>query len=290
MKFCLKLVRSSVHEHCRTEPEDYLAASSELLFATMVVSFIITKLVNPQQLLDNPIRRMVGYNNPCVFWDEKPATLVAAWMFAPMIYLGIRYAVTDSMRAKLSNPDDPAKRNTLYLYLNWAYAISQIICSGIFVVTPQDGMLTSMRVHSFCFVQLIPMLGLAIAANYHEGYKNGVPFSNAQWIGLALICVLTVLETFFASTAVFLYKNDGVFVHDPTLMQMIDYGWFASLPIAAHYMPRSPDIFEDFSLAPDENKEQCHPPNRMIMEMDAAQKRADGARQARGFTQVRHGP
>mmetsp|Transcript_24477 Transcript_24477/g.64590 ORF Transcript_24477/g.64590 Transcript_24477/m.64590 type:complete len:292 (-) Transcript_24477:121-996(-) len=224
-------------------PEVLLGAVAELLATTMVVSYGITAVFNPEQLSDNPIYRMVGYNNPCVFWDAKPALIVAFFMFCPMVYFAWRYAVTDSIRAEiLQKAKHPHMKSNISLYINWAYAMSQTLCMGIFVVTPMDGTLDSMWVHSFFFLQLVPMLCLAISANYIEAYRVGTPVSTTSWCCLAFYVTATLLETVFASTAIFLYKNDGVHIHEVWLMKAIDYCWFASLPIGGMGQPHSPKI------------------------------------------------
>jgi len=253
-----RVLYNSQFDQVVINPTNFLGASSELLFLTMGVSFIITWAFNPEQLIDNPIRKMVGYNNPCVFWDARPATLIAAWMFSPMIYFSFRYAFTDSVRAKqLVSAEDPLKKANFWLNINWLYALSQVICSGIFVITPQDGTLLSMWIHSACFLQLVPMVGLVMFGNYIESWRLGRPISNWQKVACTFMLIATVLQTIFASTAVFLYKNDGVHVHNSKVMQCIDYSWFASLPIGAYGMPDEPEMIQTLSVI-SEKEETAH--------------------------------
>ena len=100
-----KLVVSSRYPHTNVEPSMYLGAISELLAGTIVLCFIITWFhdcfTGTNKLWDNPIHNMVGYNNPCAFWDQPPALYFAFLAFCPMVYLAIRYAHIDSMRAEL---------------------------------------------------------------------------------------------------------------------------------------------------------------------------------------------
>ncbi|CAE7172060.1 KIN10 [Symbiodinium pilosum] len=62
-------------------PEDYAAASGELLVIAMVLSWILTYFFAPEIIKDNELKRRVGYNNLCVGWDEAPAKYVAAPIF-----------------------------------------------------------------------------------------------------------------------------------------------------------------------------------------------------------------
>merc|ERR1712113_769246 len=136
-------------------------------------------------LSDNPIRNMVGYNNPCAFWDQPPAIYVAFLMFCPMVYLGIRYAHMDNLRADLTFKT----HKRVMAAVNWIYACSQCIVMGIFVVPPKvvspqalgDKVLHDahfhMRLHSFFFLQLVPSLCLAIVLSFWEAHTSGIKIS-----------------------------------------------------------------------------------------------------------------
>merc|ERR1719343_1202207 len=112
-------------------------------------------------------------------------------MFCPMVHLAFRYANLDSARARLSlqHNGEPNWKQRAFRTLNFVYAFSQTLLMGIFVVTPfhaeefaeefaingtmtRDDMHWHMRVHSFCFLQSLPILGLTIAANYIEGWVS----------------------------------------------------------------------------------------------------------------------
>ncbi|CAE8618682.1 unnamed protein product [Polarella glacialis] len=213
-----------------------LGANAEILFLTMAISAVITWIFKPEQLTDNPILRMVGYNNPCVFWDSPPALWVAFMLFTPTVYFSIRYAALDSMRAK-SDPELGRLKYRIILVLNFWYAFSQCLTMGIFVVRPDDGTLTSMRLHGLCFIQLVMPLCMCISGNYLESMWKGDPLSKTQTMVLATYILVSILETVFAGSAVLLYKNDGVHVHNMYVMQAIDYAWFASLGPASIMMP-----------------------------------------------------
>jgi len=244
-----RLLKYSLDDDQPVQPRRYLAANAEILFMTICISIAITYTFNYEQLVDNPIKRMVGYNNPCVAWDAPPALYFAALFFVPTVYCAIRYAVTDSLRAFMK-PELSLCKKRCILTLNVFYALSQMVCMGIFLVTPLPldsehdipERRFAMRFHSTCFLQLVPMLGLAMCSNYIEAHWEGDTLSVVQWLVLTYYCLITILETVFAFQAVFFYDFDGVHVIPPTVMQAIDWGWFLSLPLAAHFQPRDPGM------------------------------------------------
>ena len=68
------------------EPTIYIKAAGEGLAITILVSALITSIVQPEFFLDNPSMTYLGYNNPCVPWDAQPATFVAVVLFSFMVY------------------------------------------------------------------------------------------------------------------------------------------------------------------------------------------------------------
>lgn len=279
----LKLWMASARTAFDCEPEDYLGAIAELLFLTICTSFFITYVFKYEQLDDNPIKNMVGYNNPCAFWDAPPALYVAALMFCPMVHLAFRYANLDSARARLSmqHSGQPTWTQRFFRTLNFVYAFSQVLLMGIFIVTPFhaeehakehaiNGTMTRedlhwhMRVHSFCFLQYVPILGLTMAANYIEGFLSGDPKmkpSALAWIVLLFYFVATAAESVCATYAIFWYEGtymlqdrelEGNYKIPPHIMMTIDYCWFFSLPLAGAMSPRAPNLHYSFELEDEE--------------------------------------
>uniref|UniRef100_A0A7S0FZC7 Uncharacterized protein n=1 Tax=Pyrodinium bahamense TaxID=73915 RepID=A0A7S0FZC7_9DINO len=190
-------------------------------------------------------------------------------MFCPMVYLAARYAVLDSVRAKLT------PRVGCYCTcstINCFYAASQCLLMGIFVITPipadsisersSDEMLSElhwhMRAHSFCFLQFVPVLCMTMTANYLEGYLSRHPSSQPSvlaWVVLSFYITATALETVFATYAIFAYQGnyrkenrEDWYVLNPYFMQSVDYCWFFSLPIAAIFQPSAPNLVFRYGL------------------------------------------
>jgi hypothetical protein len=268
----LKLFVQSTAINRDIEPEDFLGGIAELLFLTIVCSFIITWFYDmyygTNRLTDNPIRNMVGYNNPCAFWDQPPTLYFAAFMFCPMVYMGIRYATMDIVRAKLTS--GVQKRGGMCSVINWMYALSQCILMGIFIITPkvpeQHPTMTIhdlhwyMRVHSLCFLQFVPILCVTMSANYFEGYLSGNPKSKptaVAWLVLSFYVCATLLETVFATYAIMAYEGNYAFAGreqfyklNPIFMELVDYCWFISLPLAASFQPSAPNLQFKIALEP----------------------------------------
>merc|ERR1712039_13555 len=94
---------------------------------------------------------------------------------------------------------------------------------GIFVITPMadeveeiteevlKSMHLHMRLHSAMFLQFVPVLCIAMTANFVEGYFDNVPRSMPSrlgWAALGFYIVATTLETMFATYAIFFYEGN----------------------------------------------------------------------------------
>mmetsp|Transcript_27912 Transcript_27912/g.63133 ORF Transcript_27912/g.63133 Transcript_27912/m.63133 type:complete len:271 (+) Transcript_27912:124-936(+) len=244
-----KLLTSMFGTDRHVNPDIYLAANAEILFLTILMSLGITYTFNHEVLGNNGIRDMVGYNNPCVFWDSPPALYFAAFFFTPTVYFAIRYAVLDTQRAFLTkNLSDRMKRAVLVA--NFWYAVSQALNMLIFVVTPEPGDVTKLRMHSAFFLQLVPSLGLCMALNYFEGWAAGEKVQKHQVVILAVSSTVTLLETVMAFVAVFAYQNDKKPVINPWAMFLVDWAWFLCLPLISSFDPPSPAVHIEVSLDP----------------------------------------
>jgi len=243
----LKLLRTMFSQDRRISPDIFLYANAEILFGTILICLALTAAVRPEKLRDNPIRKMVGYNNPCVVWDDPPALYLAAFLFTPTVYFATRYAVLDSHRALLT-PELSKGWKRFVVVVNTIYAVSQAINYLIFVITPGDGSLWSLKVHSLCFLQLVPCLGLCMTANYLEAWASGRQMRARHWGMVVLCAVTTLLEASLAGASVLLYKNDGVPLIPPWIMQLVDWGWFASLPFISFLVPDAPKLHVTIDL------------------------------------------
>ena len=162
MKAVLALLTQATASEKLVTPELWLKATGELLFITIVVCGIITLAARPEFLEDNPVRTVLGYNNPCVMWDTPPALYVSTVVFSFIVYMTIRYVTTDSQRAALSGVS--ARTRRVVYACNTLYALSIATLMLIFVIDPREDVVA----HSVVFLQLVPCRCVAVAGNYLE--------------------------------------------------------------------------------------------------------------------------
>jgi len=215
-------------------PEDYLGASGECLFVILVISWIIAYFFSYDNILNNPLKDMLGYNDACVAWDVAPALYPAALMFTAPVYFGIRYAVLDLERAALSNLSS-AKMCAVRL-ANMCYVLSIASMSLVFVVTPG----VNAKIHTMLFIQLIFFRFLVVAGNYVEAEASDVTVKSKVFVvvyglisGLLLLC-------FGISLA--LWKQGDSPVIPPRVTMTVDYLWFLCLPLTTKFLPEAPAI------------------------------------------------
>lgn len=232
----IHLAQVALDQSRELEPRFYLKAEGEILFAMICVCGVITLLFGPSDYYKtNMIVRMMGYNNPCVVWDSAPAIYLAATVFPLTVYCAIRYSLLACSRVRLTRRDRPVLV-WVSIFVNILYPISQAVCGNIFVVTPLDGSLLHMRMHMTFFLQLVPMRFIVVLVNYWDS-------STVTWSSYAYLVLYGVCSAAYASGAtatMVLYKNDAVQVLPTTLMQFLDWGWFACLPLTSAFLPAAP--------------------------------------------------
>mmetsp|Transcript_64136 Transcript_64136/g.177944 ORF Transcript_64136/g.177944 Transcript_64136/m.177944 type:complete len:232 (+) Transcript_64136:3-698(+) len=211
-----------------------------MLALTIVITGAITYVVHPQIFTDNPIFHMMGYNSPCVAWDYNPAKTVGSVLFSYNIYFSIRYAVTRSQRSALTHFSDAAAR--CVVAANMMFALSVGCLSLIFVITPEDGTLSSLRSHTMLFIQYIFFRFVAVAVNWVEAPE----VTAAQWAFIALSGITTCAELTMGIYTLAKYNNDGVHVVPPIVPWIVDWTWFVFLPLTSFFMPEGPLLLADY--------------------------------------------
>ena len=84
-------------------PRRYLAASHEIFLYTLVISFVVTLLVHPEQISAHPAKAIIGSVNPCFGWDYAPASYIAMVLCSTNVYFTWRYTWLSRTRIKLRN-------------------------------------------------------------------------------------------------------------------------------------------------------------------------------------------
>uniref|UniRef100_A0A6V0I4Z8 Uncharacterized protein n=1 Tax=Zooxanthella nutricula TaxID=1333877 RepID=A0A6V0I4Z8_9DINO len=243
----------------RYNPEDYAAASGELLVFNMIISWVLTYLFNPAVIDENELKARVGYNNLCVGWDTMPAKFVAAPLFAVIIFFQSRFLQLDYWRAALLG-----QRVLVVRIVNFVCAASWFFAIGIFSI---DAAVNPLG-HTFSFVQLVIFSYVAFCANLVEvdprfHPKGAYPF-------VAIFGVISIL--FGICAMIQMYKYDpltGAMGPVPWhLMCLLDYGYFACMGLQGFFRPRAPSLQaplklisdDDFQVTPEMNFAQARFP------------------------------
>jgi hypothetical protein len=80
-----------------------------------------------------------------------------------VIFLYLRYAILDTLRAQRSTRETELQDTVTYV-ANGMYFIALLTMSLIFVFQPKD----NLTAHALAFLQIGPFLWLVVAANFYE--------------------------------------------------------------------------------------------------------------------------
>lgn len=219
-------------------PEDYLGASGESLFIIIVISWIIAYFFSYDNLLNNPLKDIYGYNNVCVAWDVAPALYAAAFMFTAPVYFGIRYAVLDLERAALRNLSSAKMCAVRLASLCYVFSIAGVWM--IFMVTPDPSSLVHTKIHAILFLQLVFFRYVIVAVNWVEAEASDVTFKSKVF--LVVYGVISALLLIGAGVSMALWKQGGSQLIPPPVMQTVDILWFLCLPLTTKFLPEAQAI------------------------------------------------
>lgn len=220
-----------VQEHT-VEPAVYLKASGEILFLILAVSCTITAFVVPSQFVSNPLTDLLGYNNLCVGFDVPPALYFAAVLFVFVVYFAIKYAVLDTKRAVTLGTVSRSQIVVTAVF-NGLYAVSISIVALVFVILPVDDPV----VHGMVFLQLVPTRFFAVLGNYYEANSEDISLKSRIFFVIygALSWSYFIMASYSLNAS-----SPGKHAVNPTLLQVIDYMWFLSVPLTSLFLPEAP--------------------------------------------------
>jgi len=98
-------------------PRIYLSASLEMFALALAVTWSITMIWKPDQVLKHPAKPIIGSHNPCFGWDFAPASYFAVVLCSTNVFFTWRYAWYETVRAHLLAPDNE---------LSWAAKFSKV--------------------------------------------------------------------------------------------------------------------------------------------------------------------
>jgi len=227
-------------------PEIYSAAGGEILVITIIISWIISGIVNPDLFHDNPLKDAVGYNNLCVGWDVPPATYVAAPLYGLLIHFHIRYMHLDLLRAELSTHLTP-KQVLAVKIANFITVVGYCGSSLIFVIQPT----VSPMGHSIAFIQLILCGWIGYAANFYETKDEDK--AKGAWIFLIVFGLVSVAFSAMAIFQLVTYdKETGTMGPIPWYVTAgADYLWFGCSAVKGQFRPAGASIGFTYKLVSD---------------------------------------
>jgi hypothetical protein len=97
----VRLLTSNLADQGIVKPKDYLMAAVQNFGVTLWVTWLITLYYDPNQVLNHPVKPMIGSMNPCFGWDYPPASYVAVFMTSINVYFTWRWAFLENARTKL---------------------------------------------------------------------------------------------------------------------------------------------------------------------------------------------
>lgn len=141
-----KLLCQNLADQDIVKPKEYLNAASQNFALTLIITWIITLLVNPEAVKDHPMKQVIGADNPCFGWDYPPASYVAMFMNSANVYFTWRWAYLENARTKLqSSVGGPSCVQRFAYFTTWALAIASNLWLLLWIVGPAQSHYTEAK-------------------------------------------------------------------------------------------------------------------------------------------------
>jgi len=228
-------------------PDDYLSAAGESLAFVILQAWVIAYFFSYDNILSNPLKDRLGYNNFCVAWDVAPALYTSGFLFFIPVYLTVRYVLLDVERMSLDSSISVWRKRLVFI-LESTYLFSSLALPLLFVVTPDD----HPTAHTLLFSQFIFCRWIGVAAQFIEKPADVVVSS---WVFLAVYGIISGALLINLVTTFLQYEG----VHDPLfpwfIGMTVDLSWFACLPLTAPFLPRQGYLLVDTAFEPESGVE-----------------------------------
>jgi len=212
-------------------PEDYLSAGGELLIVCIVQAWVLAWFFSWENVRDNPLKDLIGYNNVCVAWDVPPALCSSAFILGFSAYFGVRYGILNLMRAALNGVQ--GWRLNLTKAIDLIYAVGMMALPLIFVITPR----VSVKAHILPFMQVILVRALVVTANMFQ-----CTLSLGQRLFLSIYCFISVCLFILLLVDVITGKDRKPPAVPGNITMCFDDAWFICLPLTNIFLPKAPDL------------------------------------------------
>jgi len=221
-------------------PMTYLKAAGEGLFVTLLLSWILTWIFNPDVPGNNPLLTRLGYNNLCVGWDTPPAQYLAAIMWITVAYLALRFTFTNHVRYMLSSRHIPYK--SFGMAANVLFTLAVLAFVLCLMIPPT----VSVWFHTLPFIGYIIGRYLIILALCLEVWSS-LP------VGTRVFCYV---YGFISAALPIIYLSEYAYYEQyqekspwPWYVTFVlDYAWFACLALTSKLVPYHTVIRRRFDL------------------------------------------
>lgn len=210
-------------------PALYVAAGYEFATIAMAISTLLTLTLTPNQFVDNPILRTLGYNNLCVAWDVRPASGVAVCLWSFALFCTSRGVVAAWKRTRHSHTVTRVWQVVLLrsgmIGMQFGFSIFPII----WVYSPY----VSSYAHYGGYLCLLVGVWMACITSFFAFYWTG-QFAGGAFATITLLTftVVTLVNVIMFSVA--LTSLDAPALSTPLVM-MFDYGWFFMSSIVVRF-------------------------------------------------------
>lgn len=233
-------------------PEVFFLAAGELLAIMIGVSLVITLIVQPLSmqcyhgdvvipgcnsttLEDNALKRRIGYNNLCVYFDMPPAKYFACIVFMFTAYCGFRYSWLDMERTFLVRDRLSPCKFCFSIFTDCLYMLAWATFVLTYVIPPWENVWG----HSAGFMFLGITTWFVLLANVLEGDS----FPLIVYIFVVIYGIFTIVDFGGVAAANFIYYDMTDGKKDPLIPWWVgfcaDYGWFGTLALTSMIMPKS---------------------------------------------------
>jgi len=114
----------------------FLSASHEIYAYTLILTWLMTFFVYPEQILEHPARPIIGSFNPCFGWDYAPASYIALTTCSVNVFLTWRYAYLEIARGRLLSPSGLTSVQTFSSFAACFLALASNLWLLLWIIGP----------------------------------------------------------------------------------------------------------------------------------------------------------
>lgn len=242
----LDLLTQPLHERI-FQPSTYLAASCEVFAYTLVVTWILTFFMYPEQIMDHPARPIIGSFNPCFGWDYAPASYIALTCCSVNVFLTWRYTWCEQTRSALLSKGSHTWVQVIPKSASIWLALSSNVWLLLWLIGPNadqpkdsDGpVMKNWFGHTGIFINYLMALYLASLMNYLE-VRTGPRSHVVETKHTAFIIIYGISGTYLTVVYFYdllMYEFGRKPALPPIFTQAADIFWMACMGSIKSFLP-----------------------------------------------------